>query len=85
VKIGCLTWWRNNYGSILQAYALQTYIEQLGDYDYEIINQYSAKMASVDNLVDKLKNVVFAEPLRDCFFVLECLIKSKSIEAAAVC
>lgn len=56
VKIGCLTWWRNNYGSILQAYALQTYIEQSGGYDYEIINQYSAKMASVDNLIEKLKN-----------------------------
>lgn len=68
MKIGCLTWWRNNYGSILQAYALQTYIEQLGDYDYEIINQYSAKMASVDNLVDKLKNCGLRRTVKRLFF-----------------
>ena len=44
MRIGGITFWRNNYGSILQAYALQKYIrEELGQ-DYEIINQYSAKM-----------------------------------------
>ena len=54
-KIGGLTWWRNNYGSILQAYALQKTLNAYEGVQYEIINQYSAKIASVSNLLLKIK------------------------------
>ena len=27
MRLGGITWWRNNYGSILQAFALQKYLE----------------------------------------------------------
>lgn len=57
MKLGGITWWRNNYGSILQAYALQKFLREDMKQDYVIINQYSGKMMSVDNLVDKLKTI----------------------------
>lgn len=38
-KIGIVTIWSNNYGSVLQAFALQTIIERLG-YQVEIIQHY---------------------------------------------
>jgi len=38
-RIGIVTIWSNNYGSVLQAYALQTIIERLG-YQVEIIQHY---------------------------------------------
>lgn len=57
MKLAGLTWWRNNYGSILQAYALQEELNSYDNVDYEIINQYGKKIASFDNLLDKLKNV----------------------------
>lgn len=55
MKLGGITWWRNNYGSILQAYALQSFLRENLGQDYIIINQYSKKMASVSNLIKKLK------------------------------
>lgn len=57
MKLGGITWWRNNYGSILQAYALQKYMREELAQDYVIINQYSKKMISVENLMDKLKSI----------------------------
>ena len=57
MKLGGITWWRNNYGSILQAYALQKYMREELAQDYIIINQYSKKMISVENLMDKLKSI----------------------------
>lgn len=57
MKIAGLTWWRNNYGSILQAYALQTVMNEFDQIDYEIINQYSEKTASVDNFFIKIKTL----------------------------
>lgn len=56
MKLAGITWWRNNYGSILQAYALQTKLNSFSSIEYEIINQYGKKIASADNLIDKLKN-----------------------------
>lgn len=38
-KVGIVTIWSNNYGSVLQAYALQKIIERLG-YQAEIIQHY---------------------------------------------
>ena len=55
MRLGGITWWRNNYGSILQAFALQKYLENDLNQEYVIINQYSKKMASASNLVKKLK------------------------------
>ncbi len=55
VKIAGLTWWRNNYGSVLQAYALQVVLNDFDNIDYEIINQYSGKIASAYNFFMKIK------------------------------
>lgn len=55
MKLAGITWWRNNYGSILQAYALQTYLETLDGIEYEILCQYGKEIGSFDNLLDKLK------------------------------
>lgn len=57
MKLAGLTWWRNNYGSILQAYALQEEINKFPNVEYEIINQYGRKIASADNLLDKIKTI----------------------------
>lgn len=55
IKLGGLTWWRYNYGSILQAYALQEKLNSYPEIDYEIICQYGKKVTSGSNLIDKLK------------------------------
>lgn len=55
LKLGGLTWWRYNYGSILQAYALQEKLNSYKNVDYEIICQYGKKVVSASNLFDKLK------------------------------
>lgn len=55
IKLGGLTWWRYNYGSILQAFALQEKLNSYSHIDYEIICQYGKKVTSKSNLIDKLK------------------------------
>lgn len=57
MKLAGLTWWRNNYGSILQAYALQCALNEVEGIDYEIICQFGKKIASLDNLIDKIKTI----------------------------
>lgn len=57
MRLAGLTWWRNNYGSILQAYALQNELNSYPEIDYQIINQFGKKITSVDNLCNKLKTV----------------------------
>ena len=57
MKLAGLTWWRNNYGSILQAYALQNFLNEFGCIEYEIICQYGKKIASFDNLADKIRTI----------------------------
>ncbi|MCD8372140.1 MAG: polysaccharide pyruvyl transferase family protein [Clostridia bacterium] len=59
MKLGGITWWRYNYGSILQAYALQTKLNSYQDVDYEIICQYGKKVASAKNLSEKLNRLGF--------------------------
>lgn len=59
MRLGGLTWWRNNYGSILQAYALQQELNSMPNVSYEIINQYGKKIVSLDNLLDKIKTLGF--------------------------
>lgn len=66
-KVGQITWWRNNYGSILQAIALQNKINELGDFDCEIICQYGKKVTSFNNLKDKLKNDGFFITMKKIF------------------
>lgn len=57
MKLAGLTWWRYNYGSILQAYALQQELNRRKGIEYEILCQYGKKVASVSNLKDKLKRL----------------------------
>ncbi|MCC8155798.1 MAG: polysaccharide pyruvyl transferase family protein [Oscillospiraceae bacterium] len=68
MKLAGLTWWRNNYGSILQAYALQEEINNFVNVEYEIINQYGKKNASADNLLDKLKTVGIKKTFKRMFW-----------------
>lgn len=68
MKFGGLTWWRNNYGSILQAYALQNTLNEYESIDYEIICQYGKKIASIDNLQDKLKRLGLRKTFQRIFW-----------------
>lgn len=68
MKIGVLTWWRNNYGSILQAFALQNELSRFEDIHSEIICQFGKKAISVDNLLDKIKTVGIIETCKRAFW-----------------
>lgn len=68
MKIGGLTWWRNNYGSILQAYALQQKISGISGMEYEIINQYGKKITSVDNLKNKIRSIGVRKTVKRAFW-----------------
>lgn len=59
MKLGGITWWRNNYGSILQALALQEVLNNFDNIEYEIICQYGKSVISSDNLVSKIKEIGF--------------------------
>ena len=54
-KIAGITWWKNNYGSILQAYALEKVIEDMGLVEYEILQQFSANAFSISSLFAYIK------------------------------
>lgn len=64
MRFAGLTWWRYNYGSILQAYALQEQINSYKDIEYEILCQYGKKVVSFSNLKDKLRSFGVKETLR---------------------
>lgn len=68
MKLAGITWWRNNYGSILQAYALQMALESIDDINYEIICQYGKKIASVDNLVEKFMTMGIKDTMWRAFW-----------------
>ena len=68
MKVGIITWWRNNYGSILQALALQQKLNLYNDLQYEIICQFGKKSTSVDNVFDKIKSVGLAETCKRVFW-----------------
>lgn len=68
MKLGGLTWWRGNYGSILQAYALQTRLNDIENIDYEIICQYGSKVVSTSNTIDKLRSIGVIKTLRRAFW-----------------
>ncbi len=54
-KIGILTWhYYGNFGSALQAYALQTSIKRLG-YEVEIINYHNKKFGNIKGLKTYIK------------------------------
>ena len=55
MRVGIITGWRNNYGSILQAYALQHELSQYKEIQYEIVCQFGKKATSLDNVLDKIK------------------------------
>lgn len=68
MKLAGLTWWRYNYGSILQAYALQEELNCRTGIEYEILCQYGKKVASVSNLKDKLKRFGLKTTLKRAFW-----------------
>lgn len=55
MKIGILTLPGNNYGGMLQAYALKTKLEDLG----ENVNHINYKMTKKKNIKDEIKKVVY--------------------------
>lgn len=76
MKLGGLTWWRNNYGSILQAYALQTILNSYENIEYEIICQYGKNILSIDNFVDKIKTIGLIKTVKRFFWKI-CVPKLK--------
>lgn len=68
MKLGGLTFWRNNYGSILQAYALQMILNSYDGVDYEIICQYGKRILSADNMLDKIRTYGLFESLKRLFW-----------------
>lgn len=68
MKLGGLTWWRNNYGSALQAYALQQELNGYEGVEYEILCQFGKKITSVDNFVDKIKTIGFKKTFGRVFW-----------------
>jgi len=68
MKIGTITFhWATNYGAVLQAYALQKYLNQIG-YDTEIINYIPLR-------VKLIKNIMWIKNLKISEFVKEKKIK----------
>lgn len=58
MRIGILTLpFNNNYGGILQAYALMTFIKQMG-HDVELINRRANKPAIKQRIIYSLKTIV---------------------------
>ena len=68
MKLAGLTWWRNNYGSILQAYALQQALSQFDNIEYEILCQYGKRIASADNFFDKVRKIGFIKSCKRVFW-----------------
>lgn len=68
MKIGILTWWRNNYGSVLQAYALEHTLNRYDGVQCEIICQFGKTSTSFDNVWDKLKSVGVVETFKRAFW-----------------
>ena len=69
MKIAGITWWRNNYGSVLQAYALQTEINKNNkNIEYEILCQFGKKANTIKNLKDKLKKIGLRKTIKRVFW-----------------
>lgn len=54
-KYAGITWWKGNYGSILQAYALEKAIEKIGGVDYEILQQFTVNAFSATSMFKYIK------------------------------
>lgn len=54
-KIAGITWWKSNYGSILQAFALNKVINNMEIVDYEILQQFSVNSFSLKSLFAYIK------------------------------
>lgn len=64
MKVGGITWWSHNYGSILQAYALQEVLKSFDGVEYEIINQYGGNPRSFGNFLSLCKKLGLKEVFR---------------------
>lgn len=56
MKLAGMTWWRSNYGSVLQAYALQEVLIRDYGVDYEILCQFERNAASANSLLLSLRH-----------------------------
>lgn len=68
MKIGVITWWRNNYGSILQAFALQKVMNNFENVECEIISQYDRNPANRNNLIKKIKKNGISKTFKRSFW-----------------
>lgn len=68
MRLGGITWWRNNYGSVLQALALQEFIHNYEEIDYEIVNQFGKSITSPDNFLNKLKTIGVVKTFQRVFW-----------------
>lgn len=62
-KIAGITWWKGNYGSILQAYALNKIIDRMEIVDYEILQQFTFNSFSMMTLLSYLKSKGIAKTI----------------------
>ncbi len=49
-KFAGITWWKGNYGSILQAYALGKTIDKMGIVDFEFLQQFKKNALTISSL-----------------------------------
>lgn len=54
-KIAGITWWKNNYGSILQACALSRVLDSIDGCQYEVVKQFSLHAFSFKMLAMRIK------------------------------
>lgn len=78
LKLGGLTWWRGNYGSILQAYALARVLNAMDGVEYEVIDQYGS-VRSVRGVFERLRG----KKLRDVWIKLSIQHKVPSLSKRA--
>lgn len=87
MKIAQITWWRGNYGSILQAYAMQKLLEQYNDVDVEILDQfgnsvsangllYRLKVIGIKGVYKKLRWKFFSKDLRKRNYAQDKFVKA---------
>lgn len=63
-RIVGITWWKNNYGSILQAYALSELINSFEGCEYEVLKQFTSRSMSIRSLLSYVKNKGISKTLK---------------------
>lgn len=77
-KVGILTFhWADNYGAVLQAYALQNYIKRSTGYHVEIINFTAPEFASRNKIFNQVKST--RNPIKIVKTLIQTIIYYKSL------